>query len=30
MIMNMDFLFIFVGASIIFGAVLSIFMGGES
>lgn len=30
MIMNMDFLFIFIGASIVFGAVLSMFIGDES
>lgn len=30
MIMNMDFILVFIGASIIFGAVLSMFMGGES
>lgn len=30
MIMNMDFILLFLGASIIFGAVLSMFIGDES
>lgn len=30
MIMNMDFILLFLGASIIFGGVLSIFIGDES